>query len=65
MSLSNLTIAELQNLLMEETQKFTRALREGCSIEEKEKMRQKIEEVQKLIEEKRHTNGTHSKTPEQ
>ena len=55
MSLDNLTITELQNLLMEETKRFTSALREGCSIEEKEKMLKKIEEIQKLLEEKKHT----------
>jgi hypothetical protein len=48
-SFNNLSIAELEELLMEETKKLTSAIREGCSLEEKERMRETIEEIQKLL----------------
>ena len=58
MSLSSLSIAELQNLLMEETKKFTSTLRQGYSREEKEKMHLKIEEIVKILEEKKEKNSS-------
>ena len=53
MNLAKLTESELQNLLMEETKKFTNALREGNTAEQKEESRKKIEEIIKLLESKR------------
>ena len=53
MNLAKLTESELQNLLMEETKKFTTALREGNTAEQKEESRKKIEEIIKLLESKR------------
>jgi hypothetical protein len=50
MNLAKLTESELQNLLMEETKKFTTALREGNTPEQKEENRKKIEEIIKLLE---------------
>jgi len=58
MSLANLTVAELQNLLMEETKKLTTALREGYSATEKEEVKNKIEEIIKVLQEKNPKNGS-------
>jgi hypothetical protein len=52
MSLSDLTILELQALLMEETKKLTVFMREGSTHEEKEMQRNIIEGIQRLIGEK-------------
>lgn len=56
MSLANLTVAELQNLLMEETKRLTTALREGYAVEEKEKIKNKIELIIKILKEKNSKN---------
>ena len=53
MSLANLTVSDLQNLLMEETKRLTTALREGYTTEEKEEIRKKIEQIIKALEEKK------------
>jgi hypothetical protein len=53
MNLATLTESELQNLLMEETKKFTTALREGKTADQKEENRKKIEEIIRLLEVKR------------
>jgi len=58
MSLANLTIAELQNLLMEETKKLTTALREDYASQKKEEIKGKIEQIIKLLEEKTEKNGS-------
>lgn len=52
MSLHNLSIEELESLLMEETKKLTLAFRDGM-IEEKENQRNIIEGIQKLLAAKR------------
>ena len=57
MSLANLTVAELQNLLMEETKKLTTALREGFMATEKDEIRNNIEEIIKALKEKNPKNG--------
>lgn len=44
-------------MLMEETKKYTAALREGCSQEEREEMHNIILGIQKLISEKSNANG--------
>ena len=62
-SFNNLSITELQDLLMEETKKLTSAIREGCSLEEKERMRNTIEEIQALLG-KKEKNDSHSEIPE-
>jgi hypothetical protein len=56
MSLAHLTVAELQNLLMEETKRLTTALREGHAAEEKEKIKNKIEQIIKILQEKNSKN---------
>jgi hypothetical protein len=56
MSLTNLTVTELQNLLMEETKRLTTALREGSPVSEKEEIKNKIEQIIKLLEEKNSRN---------
>ena len=56
MSLANLTVTELQNLLMEETKRLTTALREGHTVEKKEEIKNKIEEIIKILEEKDSSN---------
>jgi len=59
MSLSNLSISELQDLLMEETKKFTVAMRDKLSQDEKDSIRKRIEDIQKLLEEKKHKDNSH------
>lgn len=59
MSLSNLSISELQDLLMEETKKFTVAMRDKLSQDEKDRIRKRIEDIQKLLEEKKHKDNSH------
>jgi hypothetical protein len=61
MNLAKLTESELQNLLMEETKKFTTALREGNSTEQKEQHREKIEEIIKLLEAKRSSKSAENR----
>jgi hypothetical protein len=56
MSLANLPVSELQNLLMEETKKLTTALREGYVNSKKEEIRNKIEEIIKVLEEEKKKN---------
>jgi hypothetical protein len=58
MSLANLTVGELQNLLMEETKKLTTALRKGFTATEKDEIRNKIEQIIKSLEEKNSKNGS-------
>ena len=57
MSLDNLTIAELQSILMRETKKYTSCLREGCPQEEKDELRKKIDMILKLLQEKKEKKG--------
>jgi len=52
-SINNLTIAELEVLLMQETKKLTTSIREGSSAYDKENQRSIIEAIQKLLNEKR------------
>jgi hypothetical protein len=65
MSLDNLSSAELQNLLMEETKKFTAAMRDKLSQAEKDKLRTRIDEILKLLEERKKTNGFHNHVAKQ
>lgn len=60
MSLANLTVSELQTLLMEETKKLTTALRQGFATEEKEKISKRIEEIIKILDEKK-TSDDHAR----
>jgi hypothetical protein len=53
MALNDLTINELEALLMEETKKLTLCMRDGCTAEEKDNRRNIIEGIQKLLTEKR------------
>jgi hypothetical protein len=52
MSLTDLSIIELQTLLMEETKKLTFFMREGGTHDEKETQRNIIEGIQRLLGEK-------------
>ena len=52
MSFDNLTTAELQDLLVEETKKLTQALRYGTR-EEYEALRMLVNEIIKAIEERK------------
>ena len=58
MSLEHLSIAELQNLLMEETKRLTTALREGFTRDQKEEIKNKIEKIIAALEEKNSKNGS-------
>jgi hypothetical protein len=58
MSLTNLSIAELQDLLMEETKKFTLLMRGEDTGEDRDKIRYKIEKIQRILEEKMERNDT-------
>jgi hypothetical protein len=58
MSLANLTIAELQNLLMEETKRLTTAMREGYSSKQKEEIKNKIDQIIQALEEKNPRGNT-------
>ena len=53
MSLSDLNLAELQALLMEETKKFTVAMREGWSLDKKDLIRTKINEIMQELDKKK------------
>lgn len=53
MAITDLTIAELEALLMEETKKLTLCIREGSNADERDNHRNIIEGIQKLLAEKR------------
>jgi hypothetical protein len=57
MSLRNLDTAELQNILMEETKKFTTAMRNKISQAEKDHIRNKIDEIVKILAERKETDA--------
>lgn len=50
MSLTNLSTGELQDLLMEETKKLTTAIREAYPREDRDDLRKRIQEIQRLLE---------------
>ena len=58
MSLTHLSPSELQDLLMNETKRLTSAIRDQVPVSEREELRKRIQEIQKLLEAKR--NGTFS-----
>jgi hypothetical protein len=64
MALNDLTITELEKLLMEETKKLTLGIRDGCTAEEKDNQRNIIEGIQKLLAEKRHPTTSVQIIPE-
>jgi len=64
MLIQNLNLEELQELLMEETKRFTAALHNGTPQIEKNKIRDRIDNIVELIEEKQHKNDRTSSTPE-
>jgi hypothetical protein len=57
--LQRMSEEELQDLLMKETKMFTSGMRDGWSGEEREKIRYRIEEIQRLIESRSGTVAGH------
>jgi hypothetical protein len=57
MSPNNLSISELQDLLMEETKKLTQAIRDRLPTTDREQLRQRIQEIHILLEERRAQDG--------
>jgi hypothetical protein len=58
MSLSNLNPAELQNLLMDLTKQYTTCLRKGCGTDEKKELKEKIDEIVRILEESKTKNDS-------
>lgn len=57
MSLTDLSIAELQDIMMEETKKLTLIMRgEEDPGEDRDKIRYKIEKIQRILEERKEKN---------
>jgi len=56
-SLQQLTIAELEELLMEETKKFTSAFHDGTSQDQKDIIRKRIDDIQQLLEKRKQENA--------
>lgn len=50
MSLTNLSTGELQDLLMQETKKLTTAIREAYPRKDRDDLRRRIQEIQRLLE---------------
>ena len=50
MTLSQLSISELQELLMDETKKLTAAIRDNEPPGQRKELRQRIQEIQKILE---------------
>ena len=63
-SLQQLSLAELEELLMEETKKFTSALHDGTSQEQKDVMRKRIDDIQQLLEKRKQGNANENTTPD-
>lgn len=59
-SLQQLNIAELEELLMNETKKFTSALHDGTSQEEKDILRKRIDDILQLLEKRKQMNADKS-----
>ena len=56
-SLQQLNIAELEELLMEETKKFTSAFHDGTSQDQKDIIRKRIDDIQQLLEKRKQENA--------
>jgi hypothetical protein len=63
-SLQQLTTAELEELLMDETKKFTSAFHDGTSQEQKDIMRKRIDDIIRLIEKIKQENADENTTPD-
>ncbi len=63
-SLQQLKITELEQLLMDETKKFTSALHDGTPKEQKDILRKRIDEIVVLLEKKTQRNIDESTAPE-
>lgn len=50
MNLYQLSVAELEELLMEETKKLTVAIRDNDEQSQRRELRQRIQDIQKLLE---------------
>jgi len=56
MLFQNLSTSELENLLIEETKKYTSSLRSGNTTEEKEQVRLRIEVLIKALSERKESD---------
>jgi hypothetical protein len=56
MSLTDLSVTELQDILMEETKKLTLIMRGEDTGEDRDKVRYRIEKIQRILEEKKEKN---------
>ena len=63
-SLQQLNITELEELLMNETKKFTSALHDGTSQAEKDILRKKIDDIVLLIEQRKQRKTGESAAPD-
>ena len=61
MTLQNLNIEELEDLLMEETKRFTSSLHDGTPQNEKNMIRARIDRIVQIIEERQ---GRSKSSPE-
>ena len=53
MTLVKLSTQELRQVLMEETKKLTSAIPEGTPLNERDELKKRIEEIQRLLEERK------------
>jgi predicted RNase H-like nuclease (RuvC/YqgF family) len=60
MSIHDLNIDELQELLMQETKRFTAALHNGTPQYEKDRIRKEIDHIVQVIEERQNKNSSSS-----
>ena len=63
-SLQQLNIAELEELLMEETKKFTSAFHDGTSQDQKDIMRKRIDDIVLLLEKRKQVKADQETAPE-
>jgi hypothetical protein len=63
-SLQQLNTTELEQLLMDETKKFTSALHDGTPQEQKDILRKRIDEIVLLLEKRTLGNAGKSTAPE-
>ena len=63
-SLQQLNITELEELLMDETKKFTSALHNGTSQEQKDIMRKRIDDIVLLLEQRKQRKVDEITVPE-
>ena len=64
MSLQQLNTTELEDLLMNETKKFTAAFHDGTSQEQKDIMRKRIDDLVLILEKRKQENADQSTNTE-